>query len=413
MTTLSALEEAHNAIASKYTNGYPPYAMHDTGVIDAQPKTCLNLHRNYMAGATSFSNQREFIQNWIDRCRDLCTTSSLRIQYDTCSIRDGSIDFYTAIEDNDNTRHALGYIAELRCGNIPMKTYICNFSTVLSQDILVMGNSTKRSNNESAGYYGEGVKVTINKFTACGITVQYRTGQNVWKFGYEGDVLHMTSERCPTTPSTTVLIQQTQPLMPPINAEDYLFLYRSIQPELPKFSLRSNELEVICYEKLLNRIYIKDIVCYYSQELSVKVMDQNKESTVGLALNFLGVHSQYASLGLGRDRNMVNVDAFIDLIPRMFAHDSGLPIQAKRELANYLYSMLVNAPDYATFGNRLWHTVYFNRNEDCIRQYLQVKGIKSNLTYPKMLWLYYHKFLRSSPKSHYMLGKKRKHTYGI
>jgi hypothetical protein len=346
-----------DALTTRFVQEYTPYTTNDCGTPDTQGQTSLNLHRTYMASSTSFSTQREFIQNWIDRCREL-TSGGVHVKFVRHAVGDGCLVFYGVIEGNNSPR-SLGYIAELIGGNsIPIKTYMCNFGTVLSKGVMVLGKSTKRLSNESAGYYGEGVKVSINRLSASNIHVSYHTGHNLWHFSYDSnDVLHLYSKQHNPTPHTTVLIEQTHsssPLMPCINAEDYLFLYRAVQPNLAKFSLRSKELEIICYPTLLNRIYIKDISCYSSDALSVKIQVEGKETKAGVALNYVGPPDRYSTLGLGRDRNMVDVDAFIRLIPNLFAQDSGLSFQEKKELANHLYVMLANDQNTETFGQKLY-----------------------------------------------------------
>lgn len=67
-----------------------------------------------------------------------------------------------------------------------------NYGGLITVDAMVLGNSSKRGQSGATGFFGEGVKVEINRLTASGMTVQYKTPiegtdgdrlRALWSFG--------------------------------------------------------------------------------------------------------------------------------------------------------------------------------------------------------------------------------------
>lgn len=63
---------------------------------------------------------------------------------------------------------------------------LVNYGGLITVDAMVLGNSSKRGQSGATGFFGEGVKVEINRLTASGMTVQYKTPIE----GTGGDHLH-------------------------------------------------------------------------------------------------------------------------------------------------------------------------------------------------------------------------------
>ncbi|KAL6076901.1 Mg2+ and Co2+ transporter CorB [Balamuthia mandrillaris] len=59
---------------------------------------------------------------------------------------------------------------------------LCNYATRLGPHILTLGHSTKRDDEGQAGFFGEGVKVEINRLVASGVDVRYWTAGCRWEF---------------------------------------------------------------------------------------------------------------------------------------------------------------------------------------------------------------------------------------
>jgi hypothetical protein len=52
---------------------------------------------------------------------------------------------------------------------------LVNYGGMITVDSMVLGNSGKRGQSGATGFFGEGVKVEINRLTASGIAVTYVT----------------------------------------------------------------------------------------------------------------------------------------------------------------------------------------------------------------------------------------------
>ncbi|KAJ3002724.1 hypothetical protein HKX48_002143 [Thoreauomyces humboldtii] len=180
----------------------PPAARHP----DTEASRSLNISPTYMDQTDLFEGQREFIQNWMDQCRKLAhddgrtvrviaahpdaglvTLAGPRTQQ---SLAVGRVTFFSVTNDREDwDARAYGYLSELiqfeGDREVPLRTIFSNYGTNLSQDIMVLGNSSKRNNQDgSAGFFGEGVKVAINRLTAAGAVINYYTMDNKWSFTY-------------------------------------------------------------------------------------------------------------------------------------------------------------------------------------------------------------------------------------
>jgi len=52
---------------------------------------------------------------------------------------------------------------------------LVNYGGMITVDAMVLGNSSKRGQSGATGFFGEGVKVEINRLTASGVAVLYTT----------------------------------------------------------------------------------------------------------------------------------------------------------------------------------------------------------------------------------------------
>ena len=50
-----------------------------------------------------------------------------------------------------------------------------NYGGLITVDAMALGNSSKRGQSGATGFFGEGVKVEINRLTASGMDVHYKT----------------------------------------------------------------------------------------------------------------------------------------------------------------------------------------------------------------------------------------------
>ncbi|KAJ3092236.1 hypothetical protein HK102_009550 [Quaeritorhiza haematococci] len=320
MAQLEALEQLFQEMHHRFSASHRPLEL-----LICQPdaKAKISL-KTYMKHNQIFASQREFIQNWMDQCRSLATSEPVVI-HETHTVKDGRVTFFGVVDERlgpGRNALALGYLAELVCEKrkTPLRTYIGNFGTTLTQYMMIIGKSNKRGvDTGSAGYFREGVKVAINRLTADGIIVEYITGWNVWMFGYEDGVLHLHSfPHTSNVPQHTIvridLLDQTgKPLptalqMSPISTTDYLFLYRAVK-DLSRCTIRSSGLAEI----------IADV-------------------SEGLAINYLGPTSTYDVIGLGRDRNQLDGKKLFSCISGTLAL-SNVDNHTKA-LASYLLRML-------------------------------------------------------------------------
>lgn len=170
MSDIHHLEQKHAALLNEFlrsTSGVPPLP---ECTPDQDRRKDLNIHKTYHETSAAFTTQREFLQNWMGQCRSLAGDGETVVVAAESSIGTGKIRFYGVT--NRTIGVVLGYVCELVVtgirGEIALRTYFVNYATVLKREIMAMGKSSKRNYAHSAGHFGEGVKVAINRLTAEG-----------------------------------------------------------------------------------------------------------------------------------------------------------------------------------------------------------------------------------------------------
>ncbi|KNC97724.1 uncharacterized protein SPPG_07186 [Spizellomyces punctatus DAOM BR117] len=324
---------------------------------DQDPRKDLNIHRTYHETSTSFTTQREFLQNWIDQCRSLARGEPAFVATECRVGNVGKVRFFGVCDKT--TLLALGYVCELILtdpkGEAAVRTYFTNYGTVLKRHMMAMGKSSKRNDTRSAGYFGEGVKVAINRLTAEGARVRYFTGWNLWTFEYDQeDILQLRFQHLSSPQATTAIVDLLNdsgvrfPLrrnftLRPIDTADYLFLHRAAYPNIQTNILRTTDIEVIVdVPELFGNLYVKDIKCIADTDLRVKGRVDGKSVEWGFAVNYIGPQTNYNLLGLSRDRNTLYPGKILRFVPGLFSSlDTLISPSDKRTFAAYLLKMLM------------------------------------------------------------------------
>jgi hypothetical protein len=162
--------------------------------------------------------------------------------------------------------------------------------------MLKFGHTTKRYDEHAAGYFGEGVKVEINRLSACGAAVTYRTGSHEWLFGYSpSNELWVKFYRLQTpNPFFQVEILHLPSQALP-KEEDFLFL----QPQHSTLRLvppsGTDGVSVLLLPHHVGKVYIHGI--------AVKLSNPDINHLFGI--DYSG-RRKPADLGMGRDRVHVN-----------------------------------------------------------------------------------------------------------
>jgi hypothetical protein len=124
------------------------------------------------------------------------------------------------------TQEVLGYILITKINH---KKYVefCNFATVLSHKILLLGQSSKRGHADMAGNFGEGMKVEINLLQNKGAIFSVLTGPAQWSFerNPEEELYVSIKTNRPGHRDTFILIENL-PMDVAIDNMDYLFFQK-------------------------------------------------------------------------------------------------------------------------------------------------------------------------------------------
>lgn len=257
---------------------------------------------------------REHVQNWRDRCIELAEEmDSLQpgVHFDprrfcTQSQQVNGWDINIAFWQG----FAIGWIAVKRLGSDKINMELFNACTSLTPEgVLVLGQTSKRS-GAFAGFFGEGVKIEINRLKCSDANVSYYTSDTIWKFYYDNNrVLNADIAAHPSFASGTLIIVKNAPASA-YKPSDFLFLFpctQAISSE-PNFKDTRNlsGLDILLCDHTRKRIYIQGIF--------VMVME---ESNVEFGMNYTGP-CLMSKLGIGRDRDSVDLSALLALIPGVF-----------------------------------------------------------------------------------------------
>eukprot|EP01031_Cornospumella_fuschlensis_P035053 gene35053-42453_t len=186
---------------------------------------------------------------------------------------------------------------------------IYNASTSLTADILVMGETTKRSAGSYAGFFGEGVKVEINRLKYVGADVAYYTNDTKWDFFYNANVLQADITHHLSYANGTLIAIKNAPASA-YNPADFLFLLPCSQviSSKPDFEDQNNltGLDILLCNNTHRRVYVQGIF-----------VTNIKLECVEFGLNYTGP-CLMDKLNMGRDRNSMSLSALIALIPDVF-----------------------------------------------------------------------------------------------
>jgi len=131
----------------------------------------LNLPKNYLQKSVNFNDQREFIQNFVDQCKDLNGGAQPLLTHRTHQGQGkDSVNSWSLLKSSN--RASLGYVTEVIIDGALAVTTLHNLFTVLDVGVLAIGVSEKGQN--AAGFFGEGMKVSINRLCEMGCKVVYQ-----------------------------------------------------------------------------------------------------------------------------------------------------------------------------------------------------------------------------------------------
>eukprot|EP00899_Mesostigma_viride_P008023 jgi/Mesvir1/17221/Mv07635-RA.1 len=165
----------------------------------------------------------------------------------------------------------------------------------------------------STGCFGEGMKVEINRLVSHDVNVSIVTGARRWHFqheaaeaeGCQGKILHVYTYPADPCRHTSMVLMGPRDQLAPVDPALFLFLQPmdSGAPMDPANRCSSQKLEVLLNKQHEGNVYVRGILV------------QHLEGLKGLGLNFIGAHTEYASISFGRDRNSCDVSRLIGWVP--------------------------------------------------------------------------------------------------
>mmetsp|Transcript_16086 Transcript_16086/g.49158 ORF Transcript_16086/g.49158 Transcript_16086/m.49158 type:complete len:880 (+) Transcript_16086:538-3177(+) len=288
----------------------------------------LNLDPVYLKSVDGFGKLRELIQNWHDECLASASPTILQpVEYHGANW----VVIALCVRTGPRDGIVVGYFAQWRASGVGMCAQLTNFGTVLAPSILALGRSEKRASN-SAGCFGEGMKVELERLVAGGAHVRILTGGCLWEFGYatvaESSCLVCRGQPYPLESAghTSVVVDQLQ--VQADLARDYLFL----RPPLPGTVASGAPVRFLLGEELAGKVFVRGIL----------IKDYGTSRLPRLGLDFIGDKSLYSTIRLGRDRNDVDLRVIAGFVPTAFVNvaDAG----AKLEVAARIYDSVLECP---------------------------------------------------------------------
>ena len=312
---------------------------------------------------------KEHLQNWRDRCIEIA--EALKPEFDIS--REFVPHNHISLPGSENGWDVRVYCCcELILGWLAMKQLdvehfqleLFNASTSLTpENVLVLGQSTK-GGRAAAGYFGEGVKVEINRLVDSDARVVYFTNGAQWSFSYnQSYVLYATVEPNHQfhqfQPNTTCVKLSNVPLAA-FSASEFLFIRpcNCIVSSRPNWNRKSSSLsglDILLDEHTFGRIYVQGIF--------VMKMSDAEEAKFGL--NYSGICNPI-QLGIGRDRDRLNLRSLTNLIPDVFAENK------ENGSFDYLCKLF-----YEALPNIKEDEFYFS--PDCIKRNLNAKYMADGL----------------------------------
>ena len=225
--------------------------------------------------------------------------------------QNGLVTFYAMSQ-----QRLLGVLIEQRMADGHISLVAHNAGTTLPLSRLVLGLSTKRDDCNTAGNWGEGMKVEINCLVNRGAAVHYRSCNTRWTFVHDAQaVLQVTSHREPAfTPDLTVYVRQLRPDVEPLPVDQYLFL----QPA-PTCTYKSpvtksvmSGCQVLLDPRHIGRVFLHGIL--------IAPPETTSQQWPTFGINFAGSKQAYKSLGITRDRNTIQASHLAPQVARVVAH---------------------------------------------------------------------------------------------
>lgn len=193
-----------------------------------------------------------------------------------------------------------------------------NYGGIITVDAMVLGVSSKRGQSGATGFFGEGVKVEINRLTASGVKVKYDTPVEgtvnhhaKWDFTYQAEEggasevlhLHMEGHDGPTKGVTVRAIGLPRG-RPAIDPRMFLFLQKEYTrvSAPPQAGEQVAGIDVLLDKEHEGKIYVGGIFALPWTTLK------------GVGLNYTGGGDSFKHVGLGRDRTSVHVHELIHLL---------------------------------------------------------------------------------------------------
>jgi len=288
----------------------------------------LNISSEYASYLTV--SVREHIQNWRDQCLSLAQRIDTSCTIDDLTTRSNS--WHTgeayALLFQDRTLGWLSWERSLSDGKRSMR--IVNHSTALTLDILTLGHSSKRGVDGMAGFFGEGVKVEINRLVVADSRIRYRTANTEWTFFFATPseaqrvlsvrVEAASSRSRDSTTDTEISLESLPEHV--FHAEDFLFLLP------PTLAVAASDLSVLLDRRLVSRVHLHGIFVKCFPELNHFGLDFSGRIT--------------SSLNLGRDRNHLDISSLLELLPNVFdtAVANNTPVAYIERLSVATYNML-------------------------------------------------------------------------
>jgi len=294
---------------------------------------------------------RELVQNWQDQVRKQLSSMGIDAVMMTTHFADDQSSQLAMIGGklNDGTACCGGLALEWS-DDVSTYVQLTNFSTQIPPGALVMGSSNKRGDEGTIGMYGEGMKVEINRLVAQGTDVVIATGMGVWTFGHAaelGGVEELRMSPYPFVPPThcghtTVLLRSaiSRPLR--INRHSFLFLQPPGQQPVSLAPVQPGPICMLYGEAACGAMYVSGVL--------IKKYDAgDPDGLAGFGLNYTGPKSLYPQLGLGRDRNRINVKVLVTLLPGLVSRLHG-EAALKTQALTIIYDELCHFPNGAIRG---------------------------------------------------------------
>eukprot|EP00761_Pharyngomonas_kirbyi_P006417 gb/GECH01006424.1/.p1 GENE.gb/GECH01006424.1/~~gb/GECH01006424.1/.p1 ORF type:complete len:930 (+),score=199.32 gb/GECH01006424.1/:1-2790(+) len=328
---------------------------------------CNIVMLNMVKGYTSHLKLsiKEHMQNWRDQCWKLAAshmnqhhnedfiefpTPIMKYEYfhNFCGSEENA-ELWSAYYNNGDHTLLLGWA--LQINSSPRHIVLFNADTVLSTDILRFGHTSKRNEPYLAGFFGDGMKPEVNRLVTSGAQLVYRTGMNVWNFGFDSSnsmYCRVESNTSATHVNCTLIELINIPYDGPfIDPDTHLFL----QPEESmgltySCTLRDNytqdesRIKILFDEKFKFQLFLHGI----------SVSDQ-LDFSFGIDYN-ARINSE---MGLGRDRNYVNQSFFNEEILKACSQiqsEGQCPKDILNLLRTRVFQSLLKNSNYISLGLR-------------------------------------------------------------